>query len=246
MGRLSCSVILCVLFTGPAIADIVPYGSATLTYVGPGPGVKLNAQDTSQGLNITWTVGVEKLQITSYADNAANPADLPDGGSSLLSGTVAGFCIDFQDLVYPGNTYSVNVDMLKDTPDGPLGPMDVLKAGQIAWLLDHNAWGLSMAGADAAAMQLAIWEIVNEKTEVGYNVLSGNFFSATPGSITTAAQTLLGSVPSYVSSAAGYVGLYSLVKQDFVVSVPVPVPGAVLLGMLGLVYAGVKLRRTCD
>lgn len=245
MGRLSCVVVLCVLFAVSASADIVPYGTGKLTYVGMGPGARVNTQDTLQDLDMTYMVGVEKLRMASYVDNPDNPTDLVDGGSSLTSGPLAAFCIDFQDFVYPGNIYSVDVDMLKDTPDGPLGPMDELKAGQIAWLLDNNAWGLSMNANAAAAMQLAIWEIVNEKKEDAYNIRSGNFFSESVGPITTAAQALLDRVPTGDYSAAGYVGLYSSAKQDFVVSVPVPVPvpGAVLLGMLGLGYAGLRLRK---
>ncbi|MEN6428944.1 MAG: hypothetical protein ABFE13_26650 [Phycisphaerales bacterium] len=209
----------------------------------------MNARDTIQGINITWVVGVEKLQVASYLDNPANTVDLPGGSSAFPSGDLAAFCIDFQDFVAPGDVYNVNVDVLKDTPDPALGPMGVLKAGQIAWLLDNHTWGLSMPGADAAAMQLAIWEIVNEKTEGTYSLSSGNFYSGTDNTIRTAGQSLLNDMvanfPGGGYSAAGYAGLSSLAKQDFVVSVPVPLPGAVLLGLLGLGYAGVRLRREC-
>jgi len=255
MRQLLYVIVLCVFLSAPVVADIVPYGTATLKYGGTGPSAWANAEDTILKISSTWTIGIEKLQVTSYLDNPDNPDDLPGGASSFASDPLAAFCIDFQDFVYPHDTYEVDVDKLADTPNGPLGPMGALKAGQIAWLLDNNSWGLDMDGAAAAAMQLAIWEIVNEKTASTYCVVKdfyhdvdkhGNFFSNSSGPVRDAAQALLDSIPSglYSSaySSAGYAGLSNLSKQDFVVRVPVP--GAVLLGMLGLGYAGMRLRRT--
>ncbi len=250
MRRVLPVLLFCTLVTVPALADM-PYGSGTLTYIGPGPNAAMTIVDTLQpGISgRTYYTGVERVRVTGYSDNAANPINLPTGVFNPT--TLPAFCIDFQDPVSTGQTYAVSVMVLVDAPDGPLGPMRTAKASQIAWLLDNHTWGLSMGATQAAAMQLAIWEIINEKTASTYDVIStdavaarGNFYSTTAGQARTDAQALLNDVITNWAdgySSANYIGLVSGPSADFLVRVPLP--GAVLLGFLGLAAAGLKLRR---
>lgn len=116
----------------------------------------------------------------------------------------------------------------------------------------------------AAAMQVSIWEILDEAlpddpTPVppsgGWDVGTGEgtfYLSAmSSADVKAAANWMLDEIIRLgVASYGNYLGLSNPLSsdtkpdnewQDFVVRVPVP--GAVLLGMLGLAIAGVKLRK---
>ncbi len=100
-------------------------------------------------------------------------------------------------------------------------------------------------------MQIAIWEILDEEHAIfsqaanTWDVTTGDFQLIGNASIATLANDMLGGLGD-VSNVdySRYIALSSPMDkggyQDFVV---VPVPAAVLLGMLGLSIAGVKLRR---
>ena len=251
MRRFAPCLLLCLVAAAPAVAD--PYGQATTKYVGVGPAQTIRINETDLGVsNLNVYVGVSKLQVSGYIDNAGNPVSVPGGGSQFDGTTIAGFCIDIDDSVRSGNVFDVHVKPLDESPDPFAGPMLGEKASQVAWLLDNNSWSLTMAAADAAAMQLAIWEVVHEGSGA-YNVGSGDFYATSWSNtaVQSAAQGLLGDMLTGWTSGysfANYVGLSSPLvgtegKQDFVVKV-VPVPGAVLLGILGLGAAGMRLRRS--
>ena len=112
---------------------------------------------------------------------------------------------------------------------------------------------------NAAALQLAIWEIVDEgmsggayfpAVPAGWNLNAGNF-QATNAVLSAEANALLGNILG--DGVATYSGQYAGLSnpslsgdpkddyQDFVVRVPIP--AAIWLGMLGLTAAGLKLRK---
>jgi len=188
----------------------------------------------NSGASYSWTrAGVYNLDIS-----ATDPGDM------VTDGDYESFCIDVWD--YAGTGYDYKDVVLEDAPDYFSGGMGSGKAGKIAYLLD-SYWNDSYltgvnANKNAAALQLAIWEIVAEG-EATYGLEIGSFRATDYGTndARTLADTWLSSLGT--GNVGNYIALTSSTKQDYVVRVPVP--GAVLLGMLGLGYAGVRLRRKC-
>lgn len=236
-----------------AWADI---GTVSLQEGGVGSSLIMTIHEagvTSNGYQVY--VGLQKLNLASYGAMPI-PTILTENG---LVGDFQTFCIDIWDWS-TGSRNPYDVVPLSNAPDPAAGPMDDTRARRLAELLDEH-W--PKAGAidniPAAALQAAIWEIVNEPDTLAptaYSVNDGVFWltgGATGGAEVQArdlADTWLQSLSADGSSYANYLGLTSPSQytpaggpqdQDYIVRVPIS--GAVLLGMLGLGAAGLKLRR---
>ena len=194
-------------------------------------------------------VGLHSLTLGAF-DNTGAPNTLPSN-SYLVEGSVQAFCIDLQDLFpYEETLYNAySLDAVPDVSSG--GPMLSTKASYIAGLLNTYSYDNDLK---AAAMQVAIWEIIYEGAtgasawEVSDTTGSGNFYLDTVVgnvdeiAVANLANTWLDNV-LMASSYSQYTGLGHDVgksTQDFVL---VPVPAAVILGILGLGVAGIKLRK---
>jgi hypothetical protein len=207
--------------------------------------------------------------------------DIAGSGALGIDGDwVAAFCIDICEYS-PSSAMPYGTASLEDAPDPAAGPMGEDRARYLATLLDTywTDWadtGNAVAGAVgpftddqvAAALQLAVWEIVDEfntnsiavetidpskwtvtSLTASNGTTAGEQFRATYSSISGVidlANTMLHEV--YLKGLAGqfsglgnYIALTNADKQDYVVHVPVP--GAVLLGLLGLSAAGIRLRK---
>jgi len=217
--------VVCAFVAAPALGDA--YGTATVQYLGYNNLPKLwqetTVKDTDHMTNAVERVvtGIYRLKLSAYSDNAANTDDLSPSETNYLSGTVDSFCIDIVDNADGTHTY--DVDPLAETPNGPAGPMGPTKAIDLAELLYVN-WTDNLTALQAAAIQAAVWEIVNEELET-YSVSTGNMQVWNNDDVVSAANTLLGNLtpdatqPDYTGC---FVGLSNTDYQDYVVKVPVP------------------------
>ena len=155
----------------------------------------------------------------------------------LIDGVPAdSFCIDPPDEA-PSTPELYTVVNLADGPDPVVGPMGTQKADVVRelWAMAYSP-GMTMN--QATALQIAIWDTV---VDLDYNVYNGGFQI---NGYDYGAQALLNSVYGYTGPLANLMGLSSPEFQDFATpGTPVPAPGALLLGSIGLGI--VARRRSC-
>jgi hypothetical protein len=233
MRKLIFITVLCAFLAGPVLADPsvrVYYGPATDDYRS-GSGGEFTAQ-----LVEGWDYDVLSL----YADSTKNEAGYDTSFQT--------FCIENNEfLKEDGHLYDV---VLSDdaVAGGSGGPQpDPISLGT-AWLYQEFATGQldgynynPLAGSparedDAVTLQEAIWALEQEIAAP----VNNEFFDA--------AVTQFGSIAAAMADNAGTIGvmamnLYGSVELSQDQLVLVPVPAAVLLGILGLGVAGLKLRK---
>lgn len=243
MRRLVFITILCVVGGGPVLGSL---GQVYVRETGIGPNLvmTIHSLDGATADNLAVYVGIQNLVVTQYGPSWPSIPGLPKGA-------VPTFCIDIWDWSSGSDTLS-DVVLLGEAPDKHKetdipGPMGDLKAQRLAELLNLH-WTDSLTNIQAAALQAAIWEIVNEPYPAdpqGYDVTGGRFYLTSSGTDQEAAMGLANGwldLPNHDGVDAGnYLALTSRQAQDYIVRIPLP--GAVLLGTLGLAAAGLKLRR---
>ncbi len=254
MKRLLFITILCAFISAPAFADL--YGTADVEWVGTIRGMDLSmASSASFGtIELVEDIGLQQLRFTNV--NLSGPPTIP-ADSYFNLGYEQAFCIDMYDStpVGPEAPITYNVLSLDAAPDPyavpTLGGMGPTKAAFIAELLINNTYATAQ---DAAALQVAMWEILDENYSGGTNPWNvskgqGNFYLDTALgntdeiAVAGLANIMLGNLTTglpFDRYTAVSNGPGTKNWQDFVV---VPVPTAVLLGILGLGVAGLKLRK---
>ena len=258
MKRIAFVAVLCSFVAATAVAG-PSYGTVRVRYMGLIRGMDLSMASSSSWGTVADAedVGLQRLQFTDL--NIGGPGTIPIPADSYFNlGYTEAFCIDLWDgyPIGPDAPYLYNVMSLDAAPDPyavpTLNGMGATKAGFIAELLINNTYETA---AKAAAMQVAIWEVIDENYGGGTNPWNvsagqGNFYldtvNGTHGEIAIAglANTMLSNLTTglpfdrYTALSNGP-GVKNV--QDFVV---VPVPGAFLLSMLGVVgVARLKLRK---
>ncbi len=257
MRRAASVVFLCAFLASPVLADLqVIYDGAS-----PWLGVDVYSSDGHKGMLVT---GQYRIRVTG------------DTGSIIdAPGAIDAFCIDLDDWAPTGTARTYSVKTLDNAPDYTAGPMGSYRAGYLASLLntywDEADWAIAAsrtfdyrpttpysAAEVAAALQTAVWEIVDEfnTNKYGYdgetidpaswNVTSGLFMITGNAQVAAIANEMLHNVSHMDPSGFdNYVALSNHAcdsyYQDYVVRVPVP--AAVLLGILGLGAAGLRLRK---
>jgi hypothetical protein len=274
MKKMALIAALCAFVATPVMA--APYGTVKLDEVSVSPQTIMTIWGSSFPSGINVYVGQYNLTLK---DSTVPAGALPFGGEDMLNGRVGSFCIDIWDYS-PSTFVSYDVVALDGAPDPQAGPMGTDRARYLATLL-NTYWDWSTPASRtfnigsgdqlfstdrvAAAVQTAVWEIVDEGNTANGDVdlplpdywdtlrtsaNKGNFYVSND-TIAKIANVMLRNVRAEgESDFGGYVALSNHdvpetrgggYYQDYVVRVPVP--GAVLLGFLGLSAAGLKLRR---
>jgi hypothetical protein len=247
--------VLSTVLAVPALADL---GTVSVKETGIGPNLIMTihrAGATADNKQVY--VGLQNLNLKEYNSEPV-PKVIVDSG---LKGDFQTFCIDIWD--WSSSSYNpydvVALDKAPDPLAAPIGGMGGVKAGRLAELLNRY-WPETgaLTNIQAAALQAAIWEIVNEDPGEfsAYNVNTGTF-SLSGGTLATDDRVKArDQANSWLQSLTGDIGQGSYLAltspshllpggtqiQDYVIRV-VPVPGAFLLGFLGLGYAGMRLRK---
>jgi len=212
-----------VIFAAPALADFPYTGSISGNYVG------VEGKVVNIGYTPGWTgtkgvyAGTYRFQRTGFTG---------DGNLiPLVAGKYDTYCVDVLEEVTSG---SWDLTDVASVPNHEYGGMGDAKA-----LLVKEHWfehaDLATTAAKKAAFQAVLWELVFEDDAThGWSLGSGQFTAS--GGYDSVAATWLNNVVDV--GASGYAQLAGLVEQepgdyqDFVA--PIPAPGAVLLGALGL------------
>lgn len=214
--------------------------------IGVNPGMTMGV--TSSGIDGTLWTGIYNLSVAG--------SDARDLG---IEGTVQAFCIDIWDYAPTSSYKSYEAVSLEQAPDPGAGPMGLARARYLATLL-NTYWTTSLTNLEAAALQTAVWEIVDEgnvnpnvadPVPSSWNVWKdaekrGNFYVSNYD-VANLANQWLGEVRNLGGSDYDeYLALSSRSTsgpyyQDY--TVRVPVPGAALLGLIGMATAGLRLRR---
>jgi hypothetical protein len=256
---------LCAFVAAPAFAG-PSYGTVRVQYTG-----LIRGTDLSMVSSASWgtvaaaeDVGLQQLQFTDL--NLGGPGTIPIPADSYFNlGYTEAFCIDLWDNnpVGPDAPYLYDAVPLDAAPDPyavpTLGGMGATKAGFIAKLLTNDTFETA---EKAAAMQVAIWEIIDENYGGGTNPWNvsagqGNFYLDTVGgthgeaAIAALANTMLSNLSTtglpfdpYTALSNGP-GIKNV--QDYMVvpdSVVVPVPGAAVLALLGIGVIHLGRRRS--
>lgn len=229
-------IAICVLAVIPARA--APLGSADVKYDSVTGSVYIRS--SSVGNLGSVGAGIYNLEVKNASPTFGGY--LGDGSSTPAP--VQSFCIDLWDGA-PSDFEEYHIMNLWDAPDAAAGPMGTTKADDLTKLLSKYWVGQNPNAAEATAIQAAVWEIVDELSSNSYDMDAGQFQIADGAAKTLAGQMLAG-MATYTGPLYTFAGLsnwgHSVPQfQDYVVLVPVP--GAVLLGLLGMSVAGLKLRK---
>jgi hypothetical protein len=139
--------------------------------------------------------------------------------------------IEYQGSEY--ESYCVDIYHHAGTTDVVQLPVSTLNNGdKVAFL--HETYGAVAGRTDAAALQVAIWEVVNEPMSSGFDVTAGSFTASGNHSVISAAAELLQSVPESYTPNYEYYVLHSDTKQDMLMATDVPVPEPGSMALLGL------------
>jgi hypothetical protein len=212
------AVVVGLTFAAPGRASV----TATFSTVNPGEVVTI----TSNGVSETGWAGQYDF-VNASGD---------------LHGSFGGFCIDIGQNIYGNQTVTFGEADLKNAPIPGAG-MGATRANLIRelWARDYGVALLS--NSNAAAFQIAIWEIINEQNLSQLDVTKGSFtVSDSDGQTLTTANAWLAQLTGTGPRDNSLVALTSADYQDYVVSMPAP-PGLALAAAAGACGACAAILR---
>lgn len=248
MCRLLFAIILTAIL--PQLGDA---GFVTMRFnnVSPSQGVRIQLNG-SGGFNtpagsFNWTA---KTASSAPADEAFY--NTYDVGDSVIT-----FCVELDQHVSPNNDYTYQLVSLESVPSpGTVagGGMNAIKANYVRELFGRfykdGTKGNIFTNSEAAAFQLAIWEIVTEdlsnSKDLGSGVVQGSGNDAAILLANTWLSELSGDVTKFYDKFKNQeiFGLTSASGQDQIVLINTPVPATALLGVLGgfSIFVGRRFR----
>lgn len=251
MSRLTkiCALVVLILTVGSAQADMTIFVSGDSNITNPLTGSFGQPIDTgnqqffSNVLGTGTSVALLNNLATGSVGNSVTDIDtyynsLSGVSSSRFFGTVTSAQLSGVDLfvvVLPDGTFTAaEVAVMTSFLYG---------GGDIFFLGENSNFPGQNARINSALTGLgSSLGIVNDMFDSGFHVATGSQIASDP--YTTGVSTFTYAAPSQVPLVAGGTTLfYGTGGQAFVAYEVVPVPGALLLGMLGLSLAGVKLRK---
>jgi hypothetical protein len=203
------------------------------------------------------TINIELLSVVAGGTVTRTIVDGPVFGLSsapitlqagLLqySNGVLAYCLEPQQSTGPFNggliTYTLDPTMLN--APGNVGGMNAAQAADVRRLLNSvpNPFSPSISSVQAAAIQVAIWEILRE-TAGTYDVLTGNvsYINESLPGIYSQANAWLAALSAQTQHET--IALTNPTVQDLVVDAPEPGVFA-LIGSGFLLFAGLRRRRS--
>ena len=140
---------------------------------------------------------------------------------------------------YP-TTMQYNVGFAGDTSEFAPGQPLVIGAASTGQLLAGDTFQIAIANDNDDLYEYTAWYSTGAPLFTAASISQGTPVTLNPDTKGTVSVIVGGTAPTYFGFTLDYVGTKG--GDQFRTSV-VPVPGAILLGMLGLSVAGIKLRK---
>ena len=203
---------------------------------------------TGQGITYAYNDGEDNFAGNTTAGIFTWQVVSTNGDDFTVGQTFQSFCVELLQNVNTGGTYDYEIvdPSVVPSPNGDLDSgMSDGQAAMISSLFDQH-WDDATDGSslNAAAFQIAVWEIIYEGENVNYGdgqaaatglSTQDGWFTATNnnGATDLADQWLAGLFNNGI--AAALTGFFSETQQDQITIVPLPAPVALAgLGLLGV------------
>jgi len=200
--------------------------------------VAMAPQVHAASLNVHgYTLG-ERVDIrTPGMTSRVNTAEL---SASLGAEIGKSFCIDIAQTIGIGNHFVEVVE-----------PGVLYGSYEAAYLLQTWHPVLDTLGPEQTAitaLQLAIWEVRYEDSDIGYSLANGKFSATASAAATSMAERMLGALPDKSELPTRYPGVHLALSdkvqdQIWIGGRPIPEPGSALLFFAGAIALSMIARR---